>query len=428
MNIGIGKDFLLDTQTARSLYLDAAQGRPVHDFHNHLSVRDIAGHRRFRSLTELWLEGDHYKWRAMRANGVPERLVTGDGEAYEKFTAWAAVLPKLPGSPLWHWTHLELSQVFGIDKALTPESAGRIWEKTRSMLQSDGFDTVSLLKKFGVRTLCTTDDPADSLEWHRAILQDPEIPFRVLPTFRPDRYLIGDRAANEALCAAYGTDSLQIALGKALDRFCENGCRAADHGFSSADYGRNPERACLLGFLGREYARRDITMQLHLGALRDVSPKLLREFGHDAGGDCTGGSIDPLPLANLLAELEREDALPRTILYNLNPSDSRVFATLAGSYAPRVQYGMAWWFSDHLRGIGAWLDEMLETGALAASVGMLTDSRSFTSFVRHDYFRRILCRRLGRLVEDGMYPPDTDALRGIVTDVCCENAKRFFGF
>ena len=423
------RDFLLDTPLAGTLYHEYAEDQPIYDYHNHLSPKDIAEHRRFRDLSELWLESDHYKWRAMRANGISEYYITGEAPAYEKYEKWAEVLPRLAGSPLYHWTHLELQRYFGITEPLTPKTARAIWEKTREMLRGDGFNAGSLLERMNVRVLCTTDDPADTLEWHKRIAADRTIPFRVLPSFRPDRYLAEPEGeAAKELCEKYGTDDLCAALEKALDFFCENGCAVSDHGFSVFNYGRNPRFTELMDFLGAQYARREIVMQLHLGPVRNNSPKLYRSFGPDAGGDSVGSATDSFALSAFLGSLEDRGALPKTILYNLNPADNRMLSTMAGNFAPKVQYGAAWWFSDHLRGIEEQLHELMETGALASSVGMLTDSRSFTSFVRHEYFRRILCRTLGRLVEDGLYPDDVQALGRVVTDVCCGNAERFFAF
>ena len=425
----MGRDFLLNGQTASTLFQRYAEGKPIIDYHNHLSPKDIAQHRVFHNLTELWLETDHYKWRAMRACGVPEELITGKADAYDMFLAWAGVVPQLAGCPLYHWTHLELQRYFDIHVPLTPETAPAIWEETCGKLRQQ--DAVSLLAQQNIRALCTTDDPADTLEWHSMIRQDTDIPFTVLPSFRPDLYLHPECSHSQAdlkrLAASVGMDitdmdSLKLALCAALDRFQENGCKVADHGL--AGLGGDTDGTCrqLLLFLGREYRRRGMVMQLHLGPIRDQSPRLLRTIGHDAGGDSVGMTSEPAALGSLLAALEDSGGLPRTILYNLNPAENTVFSTMAVNFAPYVQYGAAWWFNDTLRGINAQLDELMETGQLARSAGMLTDSRSFTSFPRHEYYRRILCGKLGQLVESGQYPADIAALGHLVENVCWKNA------
>ena len=428
MKTFLHEDFLLDTETAKTLYHKYAENEPIFDYHNHLAPRVMAEHRRFRNLTQLWLEGDHYKWRAMRACGVDEKFITGDASDYEKFEAWAAVLPKLIGNPLYHWTHLELSRYFGIDELLSPKTAKDIWDRTEAMMRGEGYDCVSLLKKMNVRILCTTDDPADSLEWHEKIRRDESIPFTVRPCFRPDRYILEpDGEAAHKLMEKYGAPDLNTALEKALDHFCENGCLIADHGFAGFPYLTDPAFAERFRFLGKAYAARGIVMQLHLGPIRNTSPRLMKRIGADAGADSIGRSADPEAIAALLAGLERDGALPRTILYNLNPADNMLFATMAVNFAPAVRYGAAWWFNDNIRGMERQLEELMETGALALSPGMLTDSRSFTAFVRHEYFRRILCAKLGRIVEEGLYPADEEMLGAMVKAICYDNAVSFFG-
>ena len=434
MNAFMDRDFLLDSPAARELYHGFAEGQPIYDFHNHLSARDIAEHRVFRDLYELWLEADHYKWRAMRACGIDEKYVTGDGAPEEKFFAWATVLPRLAGSPLYHWTHLELQRYFDIEEPLCPDSARRIWDAASAELARGSLDAVSALERMNVRTVCTTDDPIDSLEWHQKIAADGSIGFKVLPSFRPDKYLAGTpeslRVNREALCRKYGTDDLKTALRAALDHFVACGCRVSDHGFSDFPYNEpgHEEMSGLMNFLAGEYCRRVIVMQLHLGPIRNNSPRLMRAFGPDAGADSVGRQVDPAAISAFLGGLEARGKLPKTILYNLNPADNRMLSTMAGNFAPLVQYGAAWWFNDTERGIRDQIRELSETGTLSASVGMLTDSRSFTSFVRHEYYRRILCSELGALVESGRYPDDFQTLGKIVRDVCSANAKEFFGF
>lgn len=420
------ENFLLSTETAVTLFHECAKDQPIFDYHNHLPVRDIAEHRQYRDLTELWLEHDHYKWRVMRANGVDERYITGNASAYEKFCAWAEVMPRLIGCPVYHWTRLELDRYFNIGYELNPANAERIWNQTREMLASPGFDAVSLLKKMNVRVLCTTDDPADSLEWHRIIARDDSIPFKVCPSFRPDRFLAGpDPQAEQELCGRYGA-GVDAALLKALDFFEENGALVSDHGFIQFPYLEDPAFAARLHMLGAAYKERGIAMQLHFGPIRNNRPSLMNSFGPDAGADSTGRITDPFALSAFLGDLDEEGMLPNTILYNLNPADNRVFSTMAVNFAPRVQYGAAWWFSDTISGMRAQINELMETGALAASVGMLTDSRSLTAFVRHEYYRRILCAVIGELVESGEFPADMDVLKQIVADVCYNNAEKFF--
>ena len=454
------ENFLLDTKTAQVLYHEYAKDCPIIDYHNHLSVPDIASKRTFENLTRIWLEGDHYKWRAMRACGVPESLITGkETSDHEKFLAWAGVVPKLAGCPLYHWTHLELQRYFGITDVLSPATAEGIWDKTCEMLKGEGFDTVSLLESQKVKVLCTTDDPADSLEGHFAIAKEGSLSFKVLPSFRPDRFLTAEdpaafKAALEQLEERNGIkiktlDDLKESLSRSLDRFGRAGCKVSDHGFSHFNYkaGCADEifkkaaegkalsgdeiavyKGDLMRFLGKEYAKRGIAMQLHLGPIRNVNPSIYNTIGADSGSDSVGLCVDPFELGAFLGDLEKEGGLPNTVLYNLNPADNIVLSTMAINFAPKVQFGAAWWLNDTYRGIRNQLDELMETGALAKSIGMLTDSRSFTSFVRHEYYRRILCQRLGELVACGQYPDDTETLGKIVEDVCWKNAVEFFGF
>lgn len=451
------KDFLLTTKTAKQLYHGYAEKCPIIDYHNHLSAEDIFRRKRYDNPARIWLAADHYKWRCMRAAGADEKYVTGDASDYDKFMRFANIMPGLIGNPVYHWTHLELKRYFGIDTPLTGETAEHIWQETSRMLTGEGFDTVSLLCRMNVRVLCTTDDPADDLRWHMAIAEADDIPFEVLPTFRPDRYLNIDHLSwHDAvlqLGGRYGKvtswDSLLSALGKSLDFFCETGCRAADHGFICFRYEKGDGeavfnkamagekltgediavyRGSLLRFLAEEYYKRNLVMQLHTGAIRNNSPKLMATYGADAGADSIGETTDPFLISAFLGELEGSDSLPKTILYNLNPADSDMMATMAVNFAPKVQYGAAWWFNDHIRGIARQLDQLMETGLLSGTVGMLTDSRSVTSFVRHEYFRRILCEKIGHLVESGQYPCHMNTLGEMICDICWRNAKEYFGF
>lgn len=456
----MNEEFLLFNETGSRLFHEHAEGLPIIDYHNHLNAREIFERRRYSNLTQLWLETDHYKWRAMRVCGVPEEYVTGKASEKDKFLAFAKIMPRLIGTPVYHWAHLELQRYFGISTPLTEATAQEIWEETCRMLSGDGFDAVSLLQKANAKILCTTDDPVDTLEWHRKLAADNGIPFHVLPSFRPDRFLHIDQpaflTAVKQLSGRYGSvgdwESLQDALRKSLDFFVESGCKVTDHGFLKFRYATGDpapvvEKAlrqealteeevavyqgALLRFLGGEYARRGMAMQLHLGPIRNNSPKLVKAFGADAGGDSIGASTDPFLLGAFLGDLEAADSLPNTILYNLNPADSAMMATMAVNFASdgaKVQYGAAWWLLDHIRGISEQLDLLMETGLLSGSVGMLTDSRSFTSFSRHEYYRRILCNKIGKLVESGQYPCDLDALGTMVEDICWKNAVGYFGF
>ncbi|MBQ8563021.1 MAG: glucuronate isomerase [Firmicutes bacterium] len=464
----MNKEFLLNTETAKTLYFRHAESCPIVDYHNHLSAQDIYERRTYDNLAQVWLEADHYKWRCMRVCGVPETYVTGDASDYTKFVEFSRIMPKLIGSPIYHWTHLELQRYFGITTPLNEKTAKEIWDKTCEMLQGEGFDAVSLLNRVNAKLLCTTDDPADDLAWHVKLASEYEtgrIPFRTLPSFRPDRFLNIDQTENweRALAqlserydvAVDSWDGLTCALKKSLDFFCSIGCRVTDHGFLRFRYAEGDPapvmakamegetltkqeiavyQGGLLRFLASEYEARGLTMQLHLGPIRNNSPKLFASFGADAGGDSIGEVTDPFQLSALLSGLEEAGHLPKTILYNLNPNDSAMMATMAANFAAdggKVQYGAAWWHLDHIRGIGEQIDQLLETGQISGSVGMLTDSRSFTSFVRHEYYRRILCHKLGSLVEEGQYPGDSDSLEllgSMVEDICWKNAVNYFGF
>lgn len=458
MKAFMDKDFLLTTETAKALFHDFAEGQPIIDYHNHLSAKNIYQKRRYRNLTQIWLEADHYKWRCMRVCGVDEHYITGDAHDYDKFMAFAKIVPCLIGSPVYHWVHMELQRYFDIYTPLTEKTAPEIWQKTCEMLQNDGFDPVELLKRVNVKLLCTTDDPVDDLRWHRKIRDYQELPFQVLPSFRPDRFLNIDQeiwyTAIDQLRERFDVvindwESLQKALGLSLDFFCKAGCKVTDHGFTHFRYTVGDAAAvvdkamqnlpltdhdiaiyqsALLRFLAKEYSDRGLVMQLRLGCMRNNSPKLMEAFGADAGGDSIGAATDPFSLSAFLADMERINCLPKVILYNLNPSDSDMLTTMAANFGDRVQYGAAWWLLDHIRGINDQLDRLMETGMLSKSVGMVTDSRSYTSFVRHEYYRRILCEKIGILVENGQYPCHMEALGEMVKDICTKNAEEFFGF
>lgn len=456
--------FLLTNDFAERLYLNYARDMPIFDYHNHLPPKEICERKRYSDLAELWLSGDHYKWRAMRIMGIDEHFITGNASGREKFQKWAETIERMPGSSLYHWTAMELKLYFGITKPLNTDTAEDIWQETKEKLKEPSYDSQGLLEMRRVRVLCTTDEPADSLEWHMNMKESykaGKTKILVLPTFRPDKLIRpgeGYPEAVAALAAHYGKISslgdLKAALSLALDHFQSAGSVLADHGYLTFHYTRegNPEKAfqkALSGerlteseeialcsnlqfWLGTEYAKRRMTMQMHIGARRNNNGRLFRTLGADSGGDSVGSITDPKELSDCLNDLLMADSLPNTVLYCLNPADNPVFSTMAVNFAcseapGKVQFGAAWWFADTLRGISRQLDELIETGLLPVSLGMLTDSRSFTSFARHDYFRRILCSKLGDVVEKGEYPADEKRLGKMVQDISYDNVTRYLG-
>ena len=459
----IHDDFLLSTRAARALYHEFAAPEPILDYHCHLSPRDLAENRQFKNLFEIWLEGDHYKWRAMRSNGVPERLCTGDATPLEKFKAWAATVPHTLRNPLYHWTHLELARCFGITELLDESSAERIWEQANEQLATPEFSAQGILKKFRVTTLCTTDDPADDLRHHEAMAAGG-LATRVLPTFRPDAALAVNRPEFfqtwlVRLEQASGRDigslpALLEALRQRRDFFHDRGCRLSDHGlerchaepctdaeaaaiFDAARTGRAATPAehakfasFVMLFLGQLYAERGWTMQLHLGALRNNSTRLLSQFGPDTGFDSIGDFPQAAALAAFLDRLDAENALPKTILYNLNPADNYAFATMAGNFQDgsipgKVQLGSGWWFLDQKQAMEWQLNALSNLGLLSRFVGMVTDSRSFMSYPRHEYFRRVLCNLIGRDIEAGEIPADPALSGPLVRNICHANAQQY---
>jgi glucuronate isomerase len=462
-----GKDFLLSNGVARELYHGTASKQPIIDYHCHLSPKDLAENRRFENVHEPWLGGDHYKWRAMRANGVPEKLITGsETSAREKFQAWAKTVPKTLRNPLFHWTHLELQRYFGIDKLLEESTAQEIWDETSRLLAQPGYSVRGLVERMNVQVICTTDDPADSLEYHKAIAKS-DWKVKVFPAFRPDNALRVNQPARfkkwvKALGGAAGTNAtafngLLKALKQRHDFFHANGSRLSDHGlnrmpsldctekkaaaiFSAALKGKaaSPEdteqfASFMMEFFGVLDADKGWVKQLHLGALRDPNSRLAEKLGADAGCDTIGDFPQGTALARYLNRLDRIGKLPKTILYNLNPADTYLFAGMPGSFQDgsipgKIQYGAAWWFLDQENGIRAQLDALSDLGLLSRFVGMLTDSRSLLSYPRHEYFRRILCDTLGADVESGRLPDRREWLTETVEDVCYRNAKNYFQF
>jgi len=458
-------DFLLHSKTARFLYDKYAKPQPILDYHNHLPPRDLADNRRFNDLFEIWLEGDHYKWRAMRANGVDERYCTGDAKPIEKFRAWAATVPKTLRNPLYHWTHLELRRYFGIEDLLDASTADSIWARANDQLTTDGLRAQGILQTFDVRALCTTDDPADDLEWHRQ-LRDSSLATKVYPAFRPDRALEVhspstfnpwvDRLAKTANTHIATLSDFLEALRKRHQAFHDLGGRLSDHGldhcyadfcsqaeaaatFDAARAGRTPGAdaahrfaSFMMLFFGHLDAEKDWTKQLHLGALRNASTAALKTYGPNGGYDSIGDWPHARWLGAYLNRLEEENALPKTIIYNVNPADNYVFGTMIGNFQSgtrpgRMQYGSSWWFLDQKEGIEWQLNTLSNVGLLATFVGMLTDSRSFMSFPRHEYFRRVLCNLLGTEIEKGELPDREDLIGDLIENVCYKNACRFLG-
>jgi len=456
----IHEDFLLQTKTARHLYHEFAEVEPVLDYHNHLSPRDIAENRSFRNLCEIWLEGDHYKWRAMRANGVAEEFCTGKAEPFAKFKAWAATVPQTLRNPLYHWTHLELKRYFGIDELLTESTATRIWNMANEQLATPKLGTQGILKKFQVRALCTTDDPVDDLRHHESLAAS-NCGTSIYPAFRPDKAL----TVNEPKAFNAWVDKLEIAsktdisnLSSFLDAlkarhafFHEHGCRLSDHGLShcSAEFCSDKAAAGIFAkarkgqavsplehdqftafmmlFFGHLDSRRGWVKQLHLGALRNNNSRLLRELGPDTGFDSIGDFPQAQSLAAYLDRLDRDNALPKTILYNVNPIDNYVFAAMLGNFQDgsipgKVQLGSAWWFLDQKDGMQWQIGALSNLGLLSRFVGMVTDSRSFMSFTRHEYFRRVLCNLIGCDVEKGELPGDPALVGAMIRNICYGNA------
>ena len=453
-------NFLLSNDVARRLYHEYAQPQPILDYHCHLPPKDLAENRRFANLFEIWLEGDHYKWRAMRANGIPEKYITGDASPYDKFLAWARTVPYTLRNPLYHWTHLELQRYFDIHELLDEHSAPGIWQRANTALAD--LSTHDILEKFRVQIVCTTDDPADDLQFHRAIAKS-NLKTRVFPAFRPDPALAIGRPEFESWIQKLGStanidirnfNGLLDALRNRHDEFHSLGCRLSDHGLDHCfatpcsqnecaalfDKARtaqsigDEQRSAFISFMMLFFARLDAekgwTKQLHLGALRNVNSAARQRIGPDTGYDTIGDFPQVKLLAAYLDLLARENALPRMILYNVNPADTFSFATLTGCYQEgeqpgKIQYGSAWWFLDQKQGMAAQINALSNVGLLSRFIGMVTDSRSFMSYPRHEYFRRVLCDLVGRDVAGDELPNDEILLRRLVEDICYRNAYEF---
>ncbi len=462
----LSEDFLLQTETAMRLYEEFAKTMPIFDYHCHLPVAEIADNKNFENLTQIWLYGDHYKWRAMRACGVDERFITGDAGDDEKFAAWAATVPKTLRNPLYHWTHMELKNPFGISGTLlNPDTAEEIYTRCNDMLHQDRFSTRGILKQMNVRAVCTTDDPTDDLSDHRKIQKDPDFGILTVPTFRPDKALAVenpaafnewiDRLEAAADMAVSDYTAFLSALRKRHDAFHAAGCRSADHGlehpyaerFSSREIDhiflqvRSGEqistdkalkfRSALLLEIARMHAEKGWVQQFHLGAIRSTNTRCSKQLGPDTGYDSIGDFRMAKPLARFLDLLDRDGKLTKTILYNVNPRDNDLMASMTGNFQDgsvpgKMQFGTAWWFADQKDGMENQINALSNIGLLSQFVGMTTDSRSFLSYPRHDYFRRILCSLLGNEIENGELPNALELIGNMVKDICYHNAKRYF--
>lgn len=463
----MNEDFLLKNDIAKTLYHDYAAAMPIFDFHCHLNPKEIAENRQFDNLGQIWLEGDHYKWRALRTAGVDEALITGNGHSdYEKYLAWANTVPKTLGNPLYHWTHLELRRPFGIRNLLFgPDTAETIWQQCNVMLATPEFSARGIMQQMNVRCVVTTDDPIDSLEYHQQIASDPDFTIRVMPGWRPDKifkieldgftdYLAKLGQAADTVISRF--DDLRTALSRRLDHFAVHGCCASDHGIETLRFAPPPDDGTLdtilskrcnngtlseleiaqfstavLVWLAAEYTRRGWVMQFHIGAIRNNNSRMFQKLGSDTGFDSIGDAAIALPLSRLLDSMDQHNQLPKTILYCLNPRDNEVLATMTGNFqgggiAGKLQFGSGWWFNDQKDGMLRQMQQLAQMGLISQFVGMLTDSRSFLSYTRHEYFRRILCNMIGQWAEDGEVPDDLVMLSGMVQDICWNNASRYF--
>ncbi len=449
----INDNFMLKTKAARKLYA-AVKDLPIIDYHCHLSPKMIAEDYKFRNAYDLFLGGDHYKWRQMRTNGIDEKYITGDADEYEKFLAFAKTVPYLIGNPIYHWTHLELKRYFGIDEVLSEESCERIWNRVNECLAKPEFSAQNLIKQSGVEIICTTDDPADTLEYHAAL---KDFSTKVLPTFRPDKAVEIGKETFLPYMASVGITSYGELEKWIVDRigyFDSFGCRLSDHGLEYVPFATGDAKAAfdkrmageelsaeeadsfktaILKVCAREYARRGWTMQLHIGALRNNNRKMYEAIGADTGFDSINDLCIAEKLSAFLNNLEYDDCLPKTILYTLNPKDNYVLGTMIGNFqkaptAGRIQFGSGWWFNDQRDGMVAQMTALANLGMLSRFVGMLTDSRSFVSYTRHEYFRRIMCNLIGEWVENGEYPADYERLYEIVRGIAYYNAKNYFNF
>lgn len=461
------QDFLLSNETAKTLYHDYAAKMPIIDYHCHINPKEIAENKSFENITEVWLGGDHYKWRAIRSNGTPETLITGDESTpREKFEAWANTLPRAIGNPLYHWTHLELQRYFGFNGALSPKTSEEVWNLCNEKLASGSMTARDIMKASNVKAICTTDDPIDSLEYHIAIKNDETFDIQVLPTFRPDKAVNIEKAGfAEYIAKLAEVSGVEIktvadvctALGKRIEFFNEVGCKVSDHGLDYVPYiASTPEelevifqkglkgetltaeetdkyKTAIVVFCGQQYAKHNWVMQLHFGAIRNTNQTMFNKLGPDTGFDAIGTYPCAEALAGLLNALNVTNELPKTIIYSLNPGDNASIGTIIGAFQGteakgKIQHGSGWWFNDTKTGMIEQMTSLANLGLLGNFVGMLTDSRSFLSYTRHEYFRRILCNLIGTWVENGEYPADMEMLGQLVSDISYNNTVNYFGF
>lgn len=456
-------DFLLMTDTAKTLYHNYAKNMPIYDFHCHLNPKEIYENKKYKNITEVWLGGDHYKWRAMRSNGVDEKYITGDADDKEKFMKWAETIDECYGNPLFHWTHLELKRFFGIDLVLSKETAEEVWNLTNEKLATDKFTARELIKMSNVKTLCTTDDPIDSLEYHIALKEDKSFDVVVNPAFRPDK---GIRIEKDEfipwfnrLEEIYGEkidsiDKYTSALESRIEFFHQVGCRISDHALDPVVFERGTKeevnaillkklageeltekevkqfKTYVMIFLGKEYSKRKWVMQIHVGCIRNNSTRMFNKLGADTGYDAIDDELFLRALSKLLDTLDTTDELPKTIIYNLNPRDNEAIGTLIGCFQDgktpgKIQFGSGWWFLDQKDGMTRQMTALANLGLLSRFVGMLTDSRSFLSYTRHEYFRRILCNLLGDWVERGELPNNIERLGKMVENICYNNVNNY---
>ncbi len=467
MKAFMDQDFLLKSKTAKTLYHDHAEVMPIIDYHCHINPAEIYEDKRYDTITEVWLGGDHYKWRAMRSCGVPEKYITGDASPAEKFQKWAEIIPNLIGNPLYHWTHLELQRYFGITEPLNGRNAMEIYETCNKILTQQDMSAQGIIRKSNVKLICTTDDPVDDLKYHELLAANPNAPAVVLPAFRPDKAMRADKpdfsryvARLESVVgyAINTADDMRRALADRIEYFDKHRCRVSDHGldcafcmeadedtlndiFTRAKAGKGitwdeqlAYHTALLIAVGKEYAKRDWVVQFHFGCIRDNSSTMFKKLGPDTGYDAVNDAPNAMGLARLLDALESGGALGKTILYSLNPADNAVIGTIMGAFQTsssipgRIQHGSAWWFNDHKSGMEAQMTSLMSLGAMSTFNGMLTDSRSFLSYTRHEYFRRVLCNLFGQIVEDGEYPVDMEALGQMVENISYYNTLHYFRF